>query len=269
LKSLESHLERVRAQYRAAKQARSDAIENNAIVCLQIDWSENYNLGQTKEEKSAKIPPLLLLEKLDLILPGAFFYEQHVSIHPGYAWSKVNCWSFASLSDSTCHMAEAGWASFKELFDDLIDGKKMKKITLISDSPVSQYRNKTTIFLLKKYTTERQIEMRWIFLESGNGKGVADGIGASLKRQMEEAVAFNPDKAFKAPLNFMEEVKRRTDIQLYIYDTSNIDQLTNSLPSLNPVKRTASLHEILAMPDGKNYGKDKSSEPLNLLKVSF
>jgi hypothetical protein len=173
------------------------------------------------------------------------------------------------LSDNTCHMAEACWASFKELFEELIEEKKMKNITLISDSPLSQYRNKTTIFFLKKYATSRKIEMKWIFLESGHGKGVSDGVGASLKRQMDDAIAFKPDVSFNKALDLMVDLKVKTDIHLYIYDTNDVELVKKSIPILKAVKGTATIHELIAMPDGKVFGKDKSNEKSKLLKLPF
>ena len=40
-------------QYRAFKQARIQALENEQICTIQIDWSENARLRQAAEERSA------------------------------------------------------------------------------------------------------------------------------------------------------------------------------------------------------------------------
>ena len=39
--------------------------------------------------------------------------------------------------------------------------------------------------------------MRWIFLESGHGKGIGDAISAQMKRKMDEFIAFNPNKSYE------------------------------------------------------------------------
>jgi hypothetical protein len=36
--------------------------------------------------------------------------------------------------------------------------------------------------------------MRWLFLESGHGKGIADGVGSVIKRLFDDAIRLNPDE---------------------------------------------------------------------------
>ncbi|CAF4441840.1 unnamed protein product, partial [Rotaria magnacalcarata] len=82
---LHKHLDLVHTQFNGAKLYRQSALTIDNVVTLQIDWSENYNLKQTREERSA------------------YYYEQHVSIAAGYVWQKNNCFSFGCLSDDTSH----------------------------------------------------------------------------------------------------------------------------------------------------------------------
>ncbi|CAF1566537.1 unnamed protein product, partial [Didymodactylos carnosus] len=132
--------------------------EDDQVATIQLDWSENYNLKQAWEEK------------------GAYYYERHVAIQSGFIWLKNNSFSFASISDDTCHMAEAAWTAIQDLLNELIDENNINTINFISDSPVSQYRNKTTIFMMKRFAIDYNIDIKWIFLESGHGKGVADAV---------------------------------------------------------------------------------------------
>jgi hypothetical protein len=44
-------LERVHQQFKAAKQAKTDAQQSDDTVTFQIDWAENYNVRQAQEEK--------------------------------------------------------------------------------------------------------------------------------------------------------------------------------------------------------------------------
>ncbi len=41
----------MRQQFRAAKQARQLAIEEDDTVTIHLDWSENFNLKQARQEK--------------------------------------------------------------------------------------------------------------------------------------------------------------------------------------------------------------------------
>ncbi|CAF1174485.1 unnamed protein product, partial [Didymodactylos carnosus] len=83
---LKAHLTRCHEQFKAAKTA---AKETDDTATIQLDWSENYTVKQSREEK------------------GAYYFEQHISILSGYVWSKNESFSFGSLSDDTNHMSEA------------------------------------------------------------------------------------------------------------------------------------------------------------------
>lgn len=61
----------------------------------------------------------------------------------------------------------------------------------LSDSVVSQYRNKTMFnFMGTQLTKLFQVkELQWHYSESGHGKGAPDGIGGCLKRNADKLVA--------------------------------------------------------------------------------
>ncbi|CAF2028493.1 unnamed protein product, partial [Rotaria magnacalcarata] len=193
----------------------------------------------------------------------SYYYEQHISILSGYVWKKDDCFSFASVSDDTNHMFEGTWAAVQYLLDLIKNdvNTKMKNLIFISDSPVSQYRNKTTFYFLKQYAIANQITVKWIYLESGHGKGVADEVGAVIKKKMDEAVAFHPDKAFNNVLDLFNVIKNNTNIKLFTYKTEDIDFMKKMIPKLAVVKGTAALHEVTTKPDGRLYGKDTSFGP--------
>ncbi|CAF1379784.1 unnamed protein product [Didymodactylos carnosus] len=98
INDLVSHIDRVRQQFRAAKQARQMATEQEDTITIQLDWSENFKLKQARQEKAS------------------YYYEQHISILSGYVWKKDDCFSFASVSDDTNHMFEGTWAAVQHLY---------------------------------------------------------------------------------------------------------------------------------------------------------
>ncbi|CAF4393386.1 unnamed protein product, partial [Rotaria magnacalcarata] len=51
INDLVSHIDRVRQQFRAAKQARQMATEQEDTITIQLDWSENFKLKQARQEK--------------------------------------------------------------------------------------------------------------------------------------------------------------------------------------------------------------------------
>lgn len=67
---------------------------------------------------------------------------------------------------------------------------------IVSDSPTSQYRNKHMFWLPWNFCVERKkVEFKWIYLKSGHGKGVPDGIGATVKKPIKNILIYNPDDA--------------------------------------------------------------------------
>jgi hypothetical protein len=71
--------------------------------------------------------------------------------------------------------------TFAQKMAHLVNEKEVSTMNIISDSPISQYRNKTMFYLMKRFAIQQKIKLKWIYLEAGHGKGVADAIGAILK----------------------------------------------------------------------------------------
>ncbi|CAF0941352.1 unnamed protein product [Rotaria sordida] len=167
-------------------------------------------------------------------------------------------------------MADAAWCSIKDLLDYLIIDQQKKRIDIISDSPSSQYRNKPSIYMLNQYATKHAITMRWIFLECGHGKGVADAISAQMKRKMDKYVSFNPTKSYEKTSDFVHEIQNSTSIKLFTYDQSHVDEIRKQiLHTLQTVKGTAELHEIIAEPTDLVFGKKTSDQPQVQLRLRF
>ena len=71
----------------------------------------------------------------------------------------------------------------RELVPDL------ELIHYISDSPASQYRNKSIVKVIAEHAALFDgITATWEYLEAGHGKGPCDGLGGTIKRQAEIAV---------------------------------------------------------------------------------
>ncbi len=120
---------------------------------------------------------------------------------------------------------------------------------------------------MQKFSTTHNVDFRWLFLESGHGKGVADAVGAVLKRLFDEAVSFDPDNSFDNALDLMNLVKSRTEVQLFIYDKVGIELLRKSIPNLETIKGTAAFHALIAKKDGTVFAKKLSNEAEQQIKV--
>ena len=73
------------------------------------------------------------------------------------------------------------FSSINPILEDVINDC-VEKVSVVSDSPTSQYRNKNMFWLMENFVKEHNIALHWIYLESNKGQGIPDGIGAQCKR---------------------------------------------------------------------------------------
>ena len=66
--------------------------------------------------------------------------------------------------------------------------EEIEQLFIITDSPTSQYHNKGCAFLTKRFAEENDVDVTWIFTESGHGKGPMDGVGATIKNSIDNAM---------------------------------------------------------------------------------
>ena len=71
-------------------------------MVLQIDFTENMKMRQSREEKSA------------------YYYEKQISIHAVHTWSSDGEESWTAMSDSTDHRAPAVWAGIMPILEDVV-----------------------------------------------------------------------------------------------------------------------------------------------------
>ena len=121
-RALRDHLHRTHMQYKAFKEKRIRTQTTDHVLTVQMDWSENPKVRQSREEKSA------------------YYLPDQYSIHAMRIWTSNGAYSHIAMSDVTTHKAPAIFASIKEILLGYInDG--VREINAVSDSPSSQYRN--------------------------------------------------------------------------------------------------------------------------------
>ena len=52
---MKEHVYKIREQFRAANAAKTTAKEEDNVATIQLDWSENYNMKQAREEKGKNV----------------------------------------------------------------------------------------------------------------------------------------------------------------------------------------------------------------------
>ena len=145
-------------------------------VVVQIDFAENYTC-QTLEE-----------------VQSAYWNASMVTIHPAVTYypSEDGLQSHKSrvfVSDELGHTSATVYAFLRELIPNLKAMlPNLKHVHYYTDSPTSQYRNKTIFYLLSRHKELFDVTASWNYFEAGHGKGPCDGVGGCGKRMADEAV---------------------------------------------------------------------------------
>ena len=102
------------------------------------------------------------------------------------------------------------------------------------------------LWLAWQFPVECEIELRWIYVESGHGKGVADGIGAVVKKAIKDVISYNPDIPIYNVLDLLTYglQDRIPSITLQDCQKSAVLELQNQVPYLERVTGTVKIHEV-------------------------
>ena len=199
-------------QFSAFKQAQLETKNNPDVVTNYINWSENAKIRQAREEN------------------GAYYHEHQVSIHGIYSWEHYKEQSTVVLSNCTSKNAPGVFASIEPILIDFVDSG-IKRINIVSDSPSSQYGNKSIFWYLKEFSEKHDRSLKWIYLEHDNGKGIPDGIGAVVKRSIKDIIASNPDMPIYDAQQLFERLPEITpSIAYHLYSEDQVNLKAKQLP---------------------------------------
>ena len=209
-----------------------------------MDWSTNLAIKQLRA------------------VQGHFFFNKQLSLHPMVLWHQGGSSSICTFSDSICHKAAATWAGISGLLYEILREGYMK-IVFISDSPTKQYRNRYIASLLEHLvdTYPEEITVKWIYLESGHGKGAADGVGATVKSKLKKITARDDNADFSAEELKKSYLEEDQNVRVITYSKDDVDKIKKSSSYTNAVakKGIASSHEIV-ITRGKTTLKKRSGE---------
>ena len=174
LSEFRQHAKRVTVQYNEMRRLRESLSENEMVVWM--DFAENYSCVSLEEIQSA------------------YWNATAISLHTMVVYSNSNgnstrVQSYVAVSDVMSHNASSVYTILKKLGSLLKkEHPNLQAIHYLSDSPTSQYRNKTMFQFVSMHEEEFAIKAWWSYLESGHGTGLCDGLGASVKRSADNAV---------------------------------------------------------------------------------
>ena len=204
--------------------------EHEALVIC--DFSENYETKMSEEIQSMHF--------------GAS--KSQVTLHTGMIYWTNKSQSFCTISPNQAHQPSAIWAHLAPILK-LIKEESLTTVSVIhfySDGPSSQYRQKNNFYLHSVFTKKLNLQYStWSYFESGHGKGVADGIGGSVKRILDRQVCYGRDITSASDVyDILKEFCKATKV-FYISD-SEINAISSMLPqNLLTLKGTMQLHQVI------------------------
>ena len=249
VESFRRHAKRVQIQYGQMKMLKENLTDDEAIV--QMDFAENYTCQSLEEVQST------------------YWNASMVTLHPAVAYYRsedrqVSHKSRVFISDELGHNAATVFAFIKDLIPHLkVMLPQIKHIHYYTDSPTSQYQNKTIFYLLSHHKELFGVSTSWNFLEVGHGKGPCDGVGGSVKRMADEAVRQQKVTIQDASDFFawMQQHQSSSSVSFSFVSKETCKAAQSEIErfgELKPVPGTMSVHAFPAISRGKVITRETS-----------
>ena len=175
LPEFRDHSSRVEIQYNAVTHLKS-ILQPNIECTVQMDFSEIWAAQFMNE------PSSVYYDKYQTTLhPMVVHYRDH--------HEEIKVKSFVGVSEERSHGAATIYSFIAALIHKLRRTlPQLERVHFITDSPTSQYRNRTIISLLGLFPALFNMTATWTWLECGHGKGPCDGLGGSMKQKADNLV---------------------------------------------------------------------------------
>ena len=174
LNDFREHVFRISCQFKEQRKLKENLPEGH--VYIHMDFAEDYKCRSQNEVQSA------------------YWSQTQVTIHPVVIYHKNNEGklqhkSFVFISNESRHNAVFVYALVQKLIP-LIKSTvpNLQMVHCWTDSPTSQYRNKTIFKMISCHEELFGCQASWSYMESGHGKGPCDPIGGTAKRKADQAV---------------------------------------------------------------------------------
>ncbi|XP_071956012.1 uncharacterized protein [Antedon mediterranea] len=229
------HAQRVTAQYTAIRECKENLQEGECVI--HMDFAQNYTCVPMEEVQSA------------------YWNQTGVTLHPIVAYfhdGEIKHHSMVAVSDTRAHNASTVFAILKKLVPKLRGIlPELKTIHYWTDSPTSQYRNKTIFSIISNHNILfHNINASWDYFEAGHGKGPCDGIGGTVKRLADEAVKRGAAVIQDAHDFFAWACQERENSRIEYFFVTNEEcvaaesEIQMKWPNIRPVPGTTNLHAV-------------------------
>ena len=236
LKEFRKHTEKVKCQYEQVKLLKDNLPENHAIC--QMDFAENYSCGHAEE------------------IQTAYFDKCSVTLHPVVIYTKtaeenVTHSSYIYVSDTGSHNAGTVFAFMKRINEDLKSKHpNIECVHYITDSPTSQYRNKSMMYLVANHDKIFGLKASLQYWEAGHGKGPCDGVGDIPKRLADLAVKRQTAVIQSAQDYYNWGSSLQNSQTKYVFvPKEECDNAHTQITSfvMKPIKGTMDIHSVVQM----------------------
>lgn len=129
-----------------------------------------------------------------------------------------------------------------------------------TDSPTSQYRNKTMFDIVARHENLYGLKASWQFFECGHGKGACDGIGGVVKRSADTAIKTGKENITCGRDFYEWGSKTDSKIRYEFVEKTEYDEAAQQVEErqkqINPVKGTLKLHSVACISEHEVMVRD-------------
>ena len=244
------HVNRVKNQYSQVRRLRENL--NDGQVLVWMDFAENFTCAALDEVQSANWTS----EQVTLHTTVVYFPKSHNKSHK----------SVVGISDLNIHNAGMIVSMVPNLIPIIkSEYPELQYVHNLTDSPTSQYGNKSILEFLTRHKTLFGVNARWDFLESGHGKGPCDGLGGSVKRSADMAVKqgrviIQNAKDFYAWAGGQSETNTSVSYFYVSQETyfNYANEMKERITNLKAVTGTFKLHSVVPVGESKIASHDLS-----------
>ena len=246
MQDFEQHVKRVTTQYNEIRHLKENLPPNHMIV--QMDFSENYSCKSLDEVQSA------------------YFNQTNVTLHPVVAYhhgpdGNLKHTSYIIVSDEMGHKSSTVLAFVDAIMPDLKSLDTLDTIHYWTDSPSSQYRNKSIFDYVANHEEIHGVKAIWNYFETGHGKGPCDGLGGTCKRLADQAV-----RSGKVLIQDAEGFydwatsSSMTNVTFKYVSSSKCGEFEESAKEkpLQPIKGTMKVHAVVGLGQSQVKVRDTS-----------
>lgn len=235
-----SHVKRVTAQYKGVKAMKENLPKDHVLI--QMDFSENFSC-QTLEE-----------------IQSAYWNAQMVTLHPTIVYfhggnDHLEHKSLVFVSEVLHHNASMVAAIISKTVTCVKKIKpEAKFVHFWTDSPSSQYRNRSIFDLLCNFERLYEMKATWHYFECGHGKSACDGVGGTAKRNADMAVKQSKAVIQDANDFFAWAVSSQSEIEYHLITPEEYElydrEIQRRKSEIKPVKGTMLLHAVASEENG-------------------